>query len=275
MKKTALFLALCLLALFAGCTNAKDPEGRYVYATELKYSGEDDPKAYLEIAARSQKLLSLLEENVDAFVMNAYNFQDADGEGTPVYELNHVDLPVEIDPAGYCVSVDKNYLDIHGIKAADGSTAGEKLVTDDRTQNILVPEKFKGREQDILKAYHEQFYFEKVTAENSYNEDAGLSERLELAEADLTINVIYVEDGQKYPVYREDIICENGAITDPVVQVYTGNIHCNYAHSNLSQWTYFYSGETDPERAYEELRPYVARCGAEESLQSVKRVQQK
>ena len=36
MKKTALFLALCLLALFAGCTNAKDPEGRYVYATELK-----------------------------------------------------------------------------------------------------------------------------------------------------------------------------------------------------------------------------------------------
>ncbi len=95
MKKTALFLALCLLALFAGCTNAKDPEGRYVYATELKYSGEDDPKAYLEIAARSQKLLSLLEENVDAFVMNAYNFQDADGEGTPVYELNHVDLPVD------------------------------------------------------------------------------------------------------------------------------------------------------------------------------------
>ena len=229
MKKTALFLALCLLVLFAGCTNAKDPEGRYVYATELKYSGEDDPKAYLEIAARSQKLLSLLEEN----------------------------------------------LDIHGIKAADGSTAGEKLVTDDRTQNILVPEKFKGREQDILKEYRAQFYFEKVTAENSYNEDAGLSERLELAEDDLTINLIYVEDGQSYPVYREDIICENGAITDPVVQVYTGNIHCNYAHSNLSQWTYFYSGETDPERAYEELRPYVARCGAEESLQSVKRVQQK
>ena len=50
MKKTALFLALCLLVLFAGCTNAKDPEGRYVYTTVLKYSGEDDPKAYLEIA---------------------------------------------------------------------------------------------------------------------------------------------------------------------------------------------------------------------------------
>ena len=55
----------------------------------------------------------------------------------------------------------------------------------------------------------------------------------------------------------------------------TGNIHCNYAHSNLSQWTYFYYDETDPEKAYEELQPYVEQCGAEESLQSVKQIQQK
>lgn len=86
------------------------------------------------------------------------------------------------------------------------------------------------------------------------------------------MNVIYVEDGQRYPVYREDIVSEDGFITDPVVQVYTGNIHCNYAHSNLSQWTYFYSDSGDPEKAYEDIRPYIAQCGAGESLQSVKRV---
>ena len=275
MKKAALFLTLCLLILFAGCTNAKDPEGRYVYTTVLKYSGEDDPKAYLEIATRSQKLLSLLEEKAGVFVMNAYNFQDVDGEGTPLWEMNRRDLPAEIDPAGHCVCVDRNYLDLHGIKAAGGTPASESLVIDDRTQNILVPEKFKDREQDIIKAYRARFYFEKVTAENSYNEDAGLSERSDLTEEELTVNIIYVEDGHSYPVYRGDIVCENGSITDPVVQVYTGNIHCNYAHSNLSQWTYFYYDETDPEKAYEELQPYVEQCGAEESLQSVKQIQQK
>lgn len=86
------------------------------------------------------------------------------------------------------------------------------------------------------------------------------------------MNVIYVEDGQRYPVYREDIVSEDGFITDPVVQVYTGNIHCNYAHSNLSQWTYFYSDSGDPEKACEDIRPYIEQCGAGESLQSVKRV---
>lgn len=273
MKKTALFLALCLcaLALF-GCRNGGGEPGQYLYTTVLKYSGEDDPKAYLEIAGRSKELLALLEEKAGAFVMNAYNFQDADGEGTPLYEMNQTDLPIETDPAGHCISVDRNYLDIHGIKTAEGSPAGDDLIIDDRTQNILVPEKYRDREQDILREYRAAFFFEKVTAENSYNKDAGLPERLGLTQEDLTVNIIYVEDGQRYPVYRKDIVSEGGFITDPVVQVYTGNIHCNYAHSNLSQWTYLYSGREDPGEAYEELRPYIEQCGAEESLQSVKRV---
>lgn len=272
MKKTALFLALCLcaLALF-GCRQGEGKAEQYLYATALTYSGEDDPKAYLEIAGRSKELLALLEEKAGAFVMNAYNFQDADGEGTPLYEMNQMDLPIEIDPAGYCISVDKNYLDLHGIKTAEGSPAGDDLIMDDRTQNILVPEKYRDREQDILREYRAAFYFEKVTAENSYNEDAGIDRLLALSEEDLSVNVIYVKDGQRYPVYREDIVSEDGFITDPVAQVYTGNIHCNYAHSDLSQWTYFYSDKGTPEEAYEAIRPYIEQCGAGESLQSVKR----
>lgn len=274
MKKTALFLALCLCAMVLfGCNNNERKSEQYLYATALKYSGEDDPKAYLEIAGRSQKLLALLEEKAVVFVMNAYNFQDIDGEGTPLYEMNQTDLPVEIDPAGYCISVDKNYLDIHGIKTAEGSPAGEGLVMDDRTQNILVPEKYKDQEQDIIKTYRDRFFFEKVEAENSYNEEAGFPERLALNHEDLYVNIIYVEDGQKYPVYRDGLITEDGTITDPVVQVYTGSIHCNYAHSDLSQWTYFYSDREDPGEAYETIRPYIEQCGAGESLQSVEQIQ--
>ena len=260
MKKTALFLALCLCALATfGCQKDEGKAGQYLYATALKYSGEDDPKTYLEIAGRSQELLSLLEEKAGAFVMNAYNFQDADGEGTPLYEASGMELPPETDPNGRCICADENYLTLNGIQTADGRPLSEQLVYDGLTQNILVPEQFKSQEQDILRVYRARFWFEKVEAENSYNEDAGIDRLLALSEDDLTVNIIYVKDGQRYPVYR-------------AVQVYTGNIHCNYAHSGLSQWTYFYSAEADPEKAYEALRPYIEQCGAEESLQSVKRM---
>lgn len=274
MKKTALCLALCLcvLALF-GCRNGEEDPRQYLYATVIKYSGEDDPKTYLDIAERSQELLTLLEEKAGVFMINAYNFQDADGEGTPLYKLNGMELPPETDPNGRCISADENYLELNGIETSDGKPISDMLARDDRTQNLLVPEQFRGSEAEIIKAYRARFYFEKVTAENDYSKEAGLSQYLALNEDDLAVNIIYVKDGQRYPVYRPDIVSEDGYITDPIVQVYTGNIHCNYAHSNLSQWTYFYSDSKDPEKAYEALRPYIEQCGAQDSLQAVKRVE--
>ena len=41
-----------------------------------------------QIAQRSQKLLALLEEKAGAFVMDAYNYQAMDDEGTPLYAMN-------------------------------------------------------------------------------------------------------------------------------------------------------------------------------------------
>lgn len=54
-----------------------------------------------------------------------------------------------------------------------------------------------------------------------------------------------------------------------MVEVYTGNVHCNYAHSLLSQWSYFYADTDDPKEAFELLRPSVEACGAAESFQKV------
>ena len=93
------------------------------------------------------------------------------------------------------------------------------------------------------------FYFEKVEAENNYNEMAGREERLDITEDQLTVNIIYVKDGQRYFTYRSDCASADGSwITDPLVQIYTGNIHCNYAHSFLTQWTYIPSKADSPEK---------------------------
>ena len=67
-------------------------------------SGEDESGAkYLEIAQRSQKLLALLEEKAGAFVVDAYNYQTMDDDGTPLYTMNNPEFPIEIAPAGVIV----------------------------------------------------------------------------------------------------------------------------------------------------------------------------
>ncbi|RKJ40573.1 hypothetical protein D7X94_07555 [Acutalibacter sp. 1XD8-33] len=276
MKKTALFFALCLLVILAGCGGKKgaaesgEAGSQSLYTTVVQYSGEDEStEKYLEIAGRSQKLLPLLEKNLDAFVMDAYNFQDADGEGTLLYTLNGMNYPEEIDPNGCSVRIDPNYLKVNPIESADGRPIEEQLVMDDCTLNLLVPEKFREQEADILEGYRKHFYFEKVEAENSYNQEAGIQERLDLSLEDLSVHIIYVKNGQEYCTFRKDCAADTGnRISDPVAQIYTGNIHCNYAHSLLSQWTYFY-WDGNASQAFEAMKPYVKQCGASESFRAV------
>ena len=281
MKKILEWTALsaALLAL-AGCTGKEAEEPRWeesLYRTVVYNSGEDESDAkYLEIAQRSQKLLSVLEEKAGAFVMDAYNYQSVDDEGTPLYTMNNPEVPIEIAPAGMSVQVSREYFKWNPIETANGSDLAEQIVQDDLTLNLLVPEQYRDMEQEILAAWREYFYFEKVEAENDYNEMAGEKEQLDIAEDQLAVNIIYVKDGQRYFTYRSDCASADGNwITDPLVQIYTGNIHCNYAHSFLTQWTYIPSEAGSPEKAYQEIAPYILECGAQESLKELRPLRNK
>lgn len=268
----ALLASLLLAGSFQPCAADEAQAEPRIYATAVQYSGEDESaERYLEIAQRSQRLFLLLEENADAFVMNAYNYQDIDGEGTPLYTMNTLDWPVEIAPNGQSLQVSRNYFKLHPIQAADGGDPMEQLIYDDLTLNLLVPERYRALEAQITEAYRAHFYFEKVTAANDYNEMAGIEERLTLSEDELTIHIIYVKDGQDYFLYRDDCAVQTGGrITDPVVEIYTANIHCSYAHSNMSQWVYFPSDKETAEEAYQEILPYIEACGATDSFQRVR-----
>lgn len=88
MKKTLEQAALlAVLLVLAGCAGNEPAEPKWeehLYRTVVYNSGEDESDAkYLEIAQRSQKLLSLLEEKTGAFVMDAYNYQTVDDEVRP------------------------------------------------------------------------------------------------------------------------------------------------------------------------------------------------
>lgn len=277
MKRGNIWVLCALLLLLSACgQGAEEPEKEGdggLFTTVVTYTGEDDDAEYLKIAGRSQKLVALLEEKAGAFVMDAYNYQAMDEEGTPLYTMNTHSYPVEFAPTGQTVRVSKNYFLHNPVKTADGSNLVENLIYDDLTLNLLVPEKYRDREEEITAAYRERFYFEKVTAENAYNEMADIPDRLELSEEELKVHIIYVKDGQRYFTYRSDCAQKTGGwITDPVVQIYTGNIHCNYAHSFLTQWLYL-TFEGNAEEAYRSILPYIEECGAEESVRRVKPVE--
>ena len=242
----------------------------HIYTTQVQYTGEDDPVQYLEIAARSAHLLAELEDKAGAFVADFYNYQAMDDAGTPLYTMNGMQFAEEIDPNGHCIRVSRNYFAHNPIETADDSNLTEQFVYDDLTLNLLVPEKYQDMEEDIVAAHRERFYFEKVEAENSYNQEAGISDRMNIAKEDLKINIIYVKDGQDYFSFRSDCAPQTGChVEDPVVQIYTGNIHCNYAHSFMSQWVYIPSEAESADEAYQEISDMIRSCGAEESVQKL------
>lgn len=275
-KYLIVFSLLAVVILLSSCGNSEKEntsteEYKNIYKTVVQYSGENDSTSkYLEIAERSAELIPLLEENVNAFVMEAYNYQAIDDDGTPLYEMNGLDYPVEIDPAGHCIRVSRNYFQFNPIETVDGNDLVDQIIYDDLTLNILVPEQYMDMEEQIIAAYREQFYFEKVQATNDYNEMAGIETMLDISEESLNINIIYVKDGQSYFTFRSDCAATtDNRIVDPVVMIYTSNIHCNYAHSIVSQWLYFYSDEENTEDVYQSIKPYVLQCGAEDSVQQV------
>lgn len=274
-------LALACLAGLTACGGKEEvptsaaskgtaQEQCHIYTTQVQYTGEDDPVQYLEIAARSAHLLAELEDKAGAFVADFYNYQAMDDAGTPLYTMNGMQFAEEIDPNGHCIRVSRNYFAHNPIEAADGSNLTEQFVYDDLTLNLLVPEKYQDMEEDIVAAHRERFYFEKVEAENSYNQEAGISDRMNIAKEDLKINIIYVKDGQDYFSFRSDCAQQTGCkVEDPIVQIYTGNIHCNYAHSFMSQWVYIPSEAESAEEAYQEISDMIRSCGAEESVQKL------
>ena len=274
-------LALACLAGLTACGGKEEvptsaaskgtaQEQCHIYTTQVQYTGEDDPVQYLEIAARSAHLLAELEDKAGAFVADFYNYQAMDDAGTPLYTMNGMQFAEEIDPNGHCIRVSRNYFAHNPIETADDSNLTEQFVYDDLTLNLLVPEKYQDMEEDIVAAHRERFYFEKVEAENSYNQEAVISDRMNIAKEDLKINIIYVKDGQDYFSFRSDCAPQTGChVEDPVVQIYTGNIHCNYAHSFMSQWVYIPSEAESAEEAYQEISDMIRSCGAEESVQKL------
>ena len=99
-----------------------------------------------------------------------------------------------------------------------------------------------------------RFCLEKIHVPNIYNEKFGLPFDMTNLD-DLSVNIIYVEDGVRYFTYNPSIeIDSQNQILDPIVIVDTRNVDPSFYFSYLTNSCFFESTNINP---LSELMPYV------------------
>lgn len=189
-----------------------------------------------------KKFYEHLLHNGTGFIIDSNNFRSMEFWGIEeVYPMIHPEYRMLTH-----LIIDSNYLKFNPIFSIDGMTAVDKIIYDDNTMNILVPYKMSYMEKDILLFYLDYFYFHKAEIDNMYNHDLG-RELNEILQKELNINIIYVKDNQYYFTFDPEVRVSTGnIITDPIVVVYTGNVHHSYLHALSVNGLFFYSNNTIP-----------------------------
>ena len=243
-----------------------------VYKTTLSDQGQ-----YSSLALDRQynnKLYLLYEDlkaNKNAFIINSTDYMVLDEKNddvTYVYNIAMKNGHKEYDTDGKSIVIDEGYLNVNPIESADNTSIKAKLNPNANVINILVPEKYKDVEQDIYNIYLDNFYFNKVTVNNHYNEALHLPLNT-LLKSDLDVNIIYVRNNQKYFTYSNNTGSERDHhyITDPVCIIYDGKVDTSYIGAYVSDNLYFFDDSQGD--AYQNILPYLNNSKTNQLVQSV------
>ncbi|MDO7346044.1 DUF1430 domain-containing protein [Bacillus stercoris] len=206
------------------------------------------------------KLYHELESHKNAFIMYADNYSVLERKGgKPIYfyTLNSTKENEVYSPSGRNVTISPNYLKINPIIGIKGKQITKKqLNLDPNTLNLLVPKKYAKFKEKIIKAYKEQFYFQKVEVENMYNKEIGHTSNA-LKKDRLKINIIYTENSQKYFTFNSELgdINKKNNIVDPIATIFTGNVDTSYIGAYATTSLFFYDDSEG--MAYQKLVPYL------------------
>nr|WP_317360194.1 DUF1430 domain-containing protein [uncultured Tyzzerella sp.] len=262
-----LSIILCFLVvtnIYNNINIYKDMENNLVYWNKFKdinkivrrYVGENVLEIEMELMPKFNDFYEDIVRNNNAFIINASNYSSMEtlsGKKIYDYELNSSEdnLP-EIDPNGKTIIINENYLKINPIKTINNNDARDYIIYDDKVLNILVPQFLKQYESEIKENFIKNFYFEKVEVENIYNEKLN-KELYEVPIEDLSINIIYVANNQKYFSFDPNIEIENNnMIVDPISKIFTNNINKSFVASYLSNSVFFVDSNHD-----ENIKSYI------------------
>ena len=238
-------------------------KAKNIYTIQVQYNGENEDKKHFET---SNKMISFYKKMIakkKAFVVNASNYSTMDENY--MYDLNSNGVSPEISANGKNITISENYLESNPIDAVKSSVL-RQISHDDNVLNILVPKRLQPHEKEIRKNYLDNFYDQKVTVDNFYNDSLKLDKN-KIKESDLKINIIYVKNNQKYFTYDSEIeLNQKNIIKDPIAIVYTANISSSYCLKYMTTSFYFYSNDED---TYGQILPIISECNLQSSIETV------
>ncbi|MBR6401990.1 MAG: hypothetical protein IKS48_01235 [Eubacterium sp.] len=210
----------------------------------------------------NEKVYDLYKELSDqdkVFIMNTLNYEHSnrenfstDNEDDLNYYFNITNENDYYSPYGKCIVVDKNYLKHHLIKSIDQDNTINLIDDNPNVLNVLVPLKYKEKENIINSSFSEWFYLQKVEVPNIYREGSNLPLLYQNPD-ELHINIIYIEDNHQYFTYCTFSGNSLNMIEDPIIIVYTENIDNSYIASCVS--CYMFMKSNNQYSALQELSP--------------------
>ena len=188
----------------------------------------------------NDKILKVYKDLSDlnkVFIIKTLNFERPDIiTENEDYDYNYLlDIKNEEDlysPHGMNIVVDKNYIKRHTIKFAGEGNVVDMIDDNDDVLNVLMPQKYKSYKKIIENSFKEWFYFQKVKVTNKYKK-AGNQKKIKRNFDDLRVNIIYIENNQRYFTYNPYSGDSMNTIEDPIITVYTENIDNSYLASCL------------------------------------------
>lgn len=238
------------------------------------------PFNYSDLAAEdvlNNKILKVYQDLSDlnkVFIISTRNFERSN-VADDNYEYTYLhDLEKEEDlysPYGRNIVVDKNYLKRHEIKSVNGNNVIDMIDMDSDVLNVLVPQKYKKYERVIENSFKDWFYFQRVTVTNMYRMAGNKTEIIKDID-DLNINIIYIENHQKYFTYNPYAGDSMNTIEDTIVTVYTENIDASTLGSYVGSGVFVESEDVD--NVLKEISSITEKYGANE-LNSVASVYDK
>lgn len=191
-----------------------------------------------------------MEDEHGLILMYATNYADY-GEGQKLWQANTgPDSFNKEDPwasiNGTCVTVNENYLRRHPVVDVRGRDVRDLLARDDRTFDVLVPERYRAYEDEIEAGFRRGFWFEKVNVAQIYERRMG-EPAPDLAEEDLAVNIVWVPDGLDWFTYDPAVMPETGnVVRDPLVVVDAHNVDASYYYAWMTSSCYYETNDTAP-----------------------------